>query len=380
MAVENEASRHATLVFEVTGRRSPGHLTQKAVVLCYHSTPANAPPDPAGRLDPWGLTVTADVFGRHMEALSRRHRLVPLQDLVAAGDRRTAHSLVAITFDDGYSNNYEEAHPILQRLGIPATVFVVTRYVESGSTFWLDRFAWHLNRFAGQQFTAPPDLGGATLSLASPTAIREALVYLQRRLQRMEGDAREDLLDRLGIPRSPCAGPLSWKQLADMQRGGVTVGVHSHSHSSLRAIPRAMMVQEIALGKKLVTQRLGTRPKLFAYPFGEAGRREAEGVSDAGFAAAVTTEATWYAAGSRRFFVPRLVVGNWDTAVLEDQLERLSAPLGVIARLRMRIPRPIAARLKRIRETLTAAGRRTINTSLTVMAATLSTCVAAANA
>lgn len=352
---DSGALRQATLEM----MRSLGHVTNKAIVLCYHSTPANVPPDPAGMLDPWGLTVSAEAFGRQMEALRSRHPMVPLQDLVAAAHRGTAGTPIAITFDDGYSNNYEEAYPILRRLGIPATVFVVTRYVESGSTFWLDRFASHVTRFAGRQFTVPAALGGGTWSLTSPTAIRDALAYLRRRLRGMDGDAREDLLDRLGIPRSPGAGPLNWQQLAEMQRGGVTVGAHSHSHSSLRTIPHAVMSQEIALSTKLIAQKLGTQPRLFAYPFGHAGRREAEGVKRAGFRAAVTTEPTWYAVGSRRFFVPRLTVGNWDAAALEDRIERLSAPLGVLARLKMRIPRSIAARLKRVKNTFAAAGRRT---------------------
>lgn len=294
-----------------------------------------------------------------MEALSRRHPVVPLQDLVAAAYRPTAGTPVAITFDDGYSNNYEVAYPILQRLGIPATVFVVTRYIESGSIFWVDRFAWHVKRFAGQQFSVPADLGGGTLFLTSPKAIRDALAYLQRRLEGMDGDAREAILDRLGVPRTTCYTPLNWKQLAEMQHAGVTVGAHSHSHSSLQAIPRAMMVREITLSKRLIAERLGTPPRLFAYPFGRAGRREAEGVRSAGFAAAMTTEATWYPAGSNRLFVPRLLVGNWDAPVLEARIERLSAPPGVVARLKTWVPRPIAARFKRMKEAFAAVGRKT---------------------
>ena len=39
---------------------------------------------------------------------------------------RLSQQIIIITFDDGYSSNYEVAFPILKELEIPATIFVVT--------------------------------------------------------------------------------------------------------------------------------------------------------------------------------------------------------------------------------------------------------------
>ena len=42
---------------------------------------------------------------------------------------------LAITFDDGYANNEQIAAPILKKLGLPATFFIATAYLDGGRMF-----------------------------------------------------------------------------------------------------------------------------------------------------------------------------------------------------------------------------------------------------
>ena len=81
------------------------------IVLCYHAL------SPTWEAD---LSTTPERFERQLELLVRRgYRGVTFEQAVRAPHERT----VAVTFDDAYRSVLELARPILDRLGLPATVF-----------------------------------------------------------------------------------------------------------------------------------------------------------------------------------------------------------------------------------------------------------------
>ena len=86
------------------------------------------------------LTSTA-MFERHLDLVGRRFRFTTLDEIgehLAAG-RPFTERVAAVTFDDGYRDNYECAFPILKRRGIPAAVFVVTDLVGTARPQLADR-------------------------------------------------------------------------------------------------------------------------------------------------------------------------------------------------------------------------------------------------
>jgi peptidoglycan/xylan/chitin deacetylase (PgdA/CDA1 family) len=88
-------------------------------VLCYHSV---GTPE-------WGVNdVPASLFERQMEwAVAQGYRFVRAESSVLGG---TGPNTLAVTFDDGLMSVYENAAPILSRLGIPWTVFVVADWAD----------------------------------------------------------------------------------------------------------------------------------------------------------------------------------------------------------------------------------------------------------
>ncbi len=73
--------------------------------------------------DPWSLCVTPDHFAEHLEVLRKYTHPMRLQQLAQGLYRRQrAGRPVAITFDDGYADNLQNAKPLLERYDIPATV------------------------------------------------------------------------------------------------------------------------------------------------------------------------------------------------------------------------------------------------------------------
>ena len=115
------------------GRRRSG--TNYPIVLMYHRIGIPA-------VDPWQLSVSPENFERQIDILKSEREIVPLDWLVAKlrvgiSPANTA----AVTFDDGYADVLENGVPILQRLGVPATMFITTRAVSDPGVFWWDTLA-----------------------------------------------------------------------------------------------------------------------------------------------------------------------------------------------------------------------------------------------
>jgi hypothetical protein len=89
-----------------------------------------------------GLSVSTRMFERLCRFFMREFRVVPLRDIVERLERGTRldHHL-AITFDDGYTDNFENAMPVLEALSLPATFFVVSGWVSTATVPWWDRQA-----------------------------------------------------------------------------------------------------------------------------------------------------------------------------------------------------------------------------------------------
>lgn len=96
-----------------------------AVVLMYHRVS-----DDGEKPD---ITVSTGNFERHMSYLTENFKVVPVDEVVDGyiNGRKWEQDIAAVTFDDGFKDNYTDAYPILKRYRIPATIFVVTDYIGS---------------------------------------------------------------------------------------------------------------------------------------------------------------------------------------------------------------------------------------------------------
>ncbi len=106
--------------------RISGNTVHGFRIIMYHAVGTPVPDDI--RLM---YNIKPNVFRAHMEVLADLNtgRVVPLTQLPDVG--------ISVTFDDGYRDNLEVAAPILERLGIPFTVFVTPGFVQSGNSIYL---------------------------------------------------------------------------------------------------------------------------------------------------------------------------------------------------------------------------------------------------
>jgi peptidoglycan/xylan/chitin deacetylase (PgdA/CDA1 family) len=88
-----------------------------AVILLYHHVSTTTPVV---------TSVSPDTFRQHMQYLADNHKVLPLKQVIEAlqNNQPLPDKTVVITFDDGYDNIYENAHPILKQFAFPYTIFI----------------------------------------------------------------------------------------------------------------------------------------------------------------------------------------------------------------------------------------------------------------
>ena len=254
-----------------------------------------------------------ECFRRQMAHLARDYHVLSLDEIVRrldAGDPLPPRA-AAITFDDGYEDNYTDAFPILRDLGLPATVFLTTGPIETGESLWFDRVLRAFERSTRERVTLPGGEPSHDLRDEDQRG-REAIraLYALMRLSNEERLAAVDQLVRdLGGNGGPPTPMLTWDQVREMAKGGITFGAHTVTHPILSRLSHSEAKAEIVESKQRIEEETGLPVTLFAYPVGRRSDYSPEvirAVGDAGFRAAFTTTPGANARGDDRFLLRRV--------------------------------------------------------------------------
>ena len=92
--------------------------------------------------DPFMPSLPTAVFAARMAHIARHYQVLTVEDLVERlAQGQVPRNALVLTFDDGYRDNFTHAAPILRRLGLPATIFLVTGHIDTPQPLWFDRLA-----------------------------------------------------------------------------------------------------------------------------------------------------------------------------------------------------------------------------------------------
>lgn len=307
----------------------------RPIVLMYHRIARQ-------EVDPWELSVAPDNFARHLEIL--RTSKLPIVPLGAAADAwsdsRSLSKSVAITFDDGYVDNFLQAQPLLAQYDAPATWFVTSGYVGSSGEFWwdvLERVFLSTPRLPSHlQLDVPGDVRNWSLGAVAdwseqditafgqwrpfsppPTARHAIHDELWKMLVDMPPEPRDRLLDQLlgwaglGLGAREGRRPVSAEELQQADRGGhFEIGAHGISHRSLAAMLPDEQQKEFRDSKTSLEAIVGHRIRGFSYPQGRTiGAVEAD-LCNAGYTYACLSERRSVSRRQSPYRIPRVVVPN----------------------------------------------------------------------
>lgn len=294
------------LLFEVL---APPGSRSRLSVLIFHRVRARA--DPLFPSEP-----DAVEFEAQLRWVQGWFNVLPLPAAVAGLREGTLPARpLCITFDDGYADNATLALPILRKLGLHATFFVATGYLDGGR-MWNDTVIEAVRRAAGPRLELAA-LGLGSHAIGSDAERRAAIDALLRALKylphaRREGKAQA-VADVVGA-RLPNDLMMTERQVRELHAAGMAIGAHTVTHPILAGLSDAAARAEIAESKRVLERLLGAEVALFAYPNGRPGQDYTAAhvamVRELGFAAAVSTAAGAATVGGDLHQIPRFT--PWD--------------------------------------------------------------------
>ena len=233
-----------------------------AIILLYHRI---AEPEH----DIYKLSVSPENFENQLIYLSEKFKIISLSELAnSLKSKRLNKDCLIITFDDGYADNLYNALPILEKHGIPATIFVITGKIGDSTPFFWEESA-------------------------------------------LEKD------------RGRCVNLEELKKLSSSKF--IEIGAHTVNHLKLSGIGAEEQDKEIAGSKQTLNKLLDIPISSFAYPFGGKEAFDEDIVNlvrKNGFDYACSNIHKRVNKNTPLHILPRFVVRNWNVKELEQKMNK----------------------------------------------------------
>lgn len=290
------------------------------VILTYH----RILPEP----DPYlADVVDRATFAWQMSVLNKYYQVLPLTEAV---DKLYSGNLpsgaIAVTFDDGYADNYHTALPILKQYNIPATIFVATGFLDGG-IMWNDQLIESI-RNAQQDSLDLSEVGLGRYSLECEADRIQTVHAILENIKYMDFARRSDFAAQIQqqlAANIPTDLMLTSEQVKQLSQQGVEIGGHTDLHPILSNLSDAQAEQEIASGREKLHAITGKAVQVFAYPNGryrqDFGDRDIDIVRKLGFTSAVSTAWGSATSASNRWKLPRGL--SWDKTPLRFWMRML---------------------------------------------------------
>ncbi|MCH2159017.1 MAG: polysaccharide deacetylase family protein [Oleiphilaceae bacterium] len=231
------------------------------------------------------FSLSVQNFRQQMAYLSKNYQVIPIKELLRLmneGGLRSRH--VALTFDDGHLDFYENTWPILKEFSLPASLYVTTEFVNARIWLWPDLLKFVLNNTSIESINFP-GLGEVRIFNERNAAWKKMANHLLKynsleRLAHIKSMA--SALD-VELPKSPVEPfkPLNWKQLKEMEADGLDIGSHTLSHPILSLETKRHIFKELFESRNIIAEQIGYVPEGICYPNGMLDDVSADVIAEA---------------------------------------------------------------------------------------------------
>ena len=309
----------------------------RITLLCYHRITAQG-----ALISP--QCISPVMFDMQIRHLTSHYQIISLDDVAdyLRGDFHLETDAIAVTFDDGYQDNYTEALPILAKYGVLACFFVASAPLLDDQSYWIDDLSVLLEAIHGTNTTFSlaelPTLAQQITEFigASATTKRKRAKDIFLALNRLGEQQKYAVLSALrtacqaaGCKPGTTPALMTAEQLLALAHAGQHIGAHTVSHPRLSNLEPDEVVREITNGLDRLRQHVGG-VHYFAYPFGKLADIPKDHAAlfttleTSGIDLAVTTEDGVVAPDDHRYLVPRTVMSAQSLAMTQLKLERLA--------------------------------------------------------
>jgi peptidoglycan/xylan/chitin deacetylase (PgdA/CDA1 family) len=302
-------------------------LKSGAIVLLYHRVIELDP-------DPQLLAVSPDNFDAHLAYLKKKYTILSVAELedLLEKKKKIPKKSVALTFDDGYADNYKEALPILEKYNVQALFYICTGNLNTNKEFWWDE----IERILLISATLPDTLNLVmqnelkifnTGSLISRKQVYEQLLP---ELRILNVQTRNEIITQLrlwsnnNVPRESNRS-LSFKELQILANSeNAVIGAHTHNHPSLASVSHDEQIRDVEKSKNVIKEIIGVDTKHFSFPFGtinDFSNDTIEICQSLGFEIIAANIPKVLDNKSNKLRYPRFLVRNWNERVFAERME-----------------------------------------------------------
>jgi len=277
-----------------------------------------------------GTGISRKNFEQQMEFIKGKMTPVSLIDIIdwLLKKKTIPQRAVAITFDDGYEDNFINGYPILRKFDIPATIFLTTGHIETTRVFWWDKVN-EIIRKTKRPYINLKDFQGFAQNgyIYSPRAIMlnsgqskiHAMKTITELFKTFEynriNEAVALLQEIIDVEVQEISYPpmLNWRQVREMSNNGIDFGAHTVTHVNLAEAGLKEAKKEIITSKESIEEKINRSVQGFAYPYGI--ERHYNGtiinmVTEAGFKYACTAEKGIALPKDKLYELPRISMSN----------------------------------------------------------------------
>ncbi|MGA2121755.1 MAG: polysaccharide deacetylase family protein [Methanoregula sp.] len=320
-----------------------GNIFQpRAVVLLYHRINEFRP-------DPQLICTSPAHFEQHLKIIQEYYHPISLAQLgEGIQNKDLPRNSVVITFDDGFADNLWNAAPLLEKFGIPATIFVTSGFIDQpaemisdvlehillGMDTPLKTLEIQVNDKMIRWNLDDPSPRPATWNVQSgsdPNLRQRCYREIHRLMRSLQPEERQNILSQLFVWANctekyrPERRIMNSEELRNISRSGlIEIGAHTISHPMLAKQSSSLQQQEISGSREQLEKILGHRVTSFAYPYGGSDAVDARTigyVKAAGFRIACDNVPGTVGYRTDLFGLPRSLVRDWDNKTFYKQLK-----------------------------------------------------------
>jgi peptidoglycan/xylan/chitin deacetylase (PgdA/CDA1 family) len=219
-------------------------------------------------------------FEKQIRLLKERFNVISFEHLyhLLINRKPIAPKTVVLTIDDGYEDFYLYAFPILQKHSVPATIYVVTDFVEQKTWLWPDSLEYLLKNTSITAYSAHLAEHSTTYRLTDMQARMKAWSDIADFCLTLPNKTKLDFITdlatdlKVSLPELPTDEyrSLSWQRLRHLiDCGLIHVGSHTVTHPKLTMVEtHDELKYEIKNSKWIIEDRLDKEVTSFCYPNG----------------------------------------------------------------------------------------------------------------
>jgi len=234
-------------------------------VLCYHRIANNN--KLLNKNNPLsGLEVHQNIFEKQINFLKKNFKILSLKELKQHIEEKRKDFAISITFDDGYLDNISLALPVIEKYNVPATIFVITRFLEKNDFMWW-YFLWD------------------NLNSQDNIIINSRKIYLKNEKDKINwfGILSKEVIDLNYNEQRNYLNKVfdnqfqfdyknlifDFNQLIKLSQNElIEIGSHTLTHSKLTTLNHNEVYNELSVSKKIIEKKIKKEVNFLAYPYG----------------------------------------------------------------------------------------------------------------